>query len=339
MGSFCLRPGGAEPAVRVWQGSAWAGQQGAVDAPLWRAVAAVHDGYVLRKSVHSNPMGGRLLSQCMQVRLSAAMPGPPAWARCERCRCVCWARRQSPRRRQQPARPAGQRAAARGDHQAALCLPASRGRLRQVGGARDCCTPAHACRRSPAVALWRGCHWQHTCRDHAFGAGEGPGHCAGPPQLPSVPCRAGTLPWQLRLHTAHVHGCVQRALEARTPRAEPGRAQVAADIKETTCRTSDVPFSLEANLNIPTVTYEVGRPAGRPGSQRTRCCRQHAVSAARVQLPDGNELQVGPERFNIPEILFRPVSWLAAPLLQLLLQTCLMPCCFASSVGACRRGS
>ena len=26
-----------------------------------------------------------------------------------------------------------------------------------------------------------------------------------------------------------------------------------------------------------------------------------------VQLPDGNELQVGPERFNIPEILFQPV--------------------------------
>ena len=33
------------------------------------AVAAVHDGYVLRKSVHSSPMGGRLLSQCMQVRI------------------------------------------------------------------------------------------------------------------------------------------------------------------------------------------------------------------------------------------------------------------------------
>ena len=31
------------------------------------AVAAVHDGYVLRKSVISSPVGGRLLSQCMQA--------------------------------------------------------------------------------------------------------------------------------------------------------------------------------------------------------------------------------------------------------------------------------
>lgn len=29
------------------------------------AVAAVHDGYVLQKSVVSTPLAGRLLSQCM----------------------------------------------------------------------------------------------------------------------------------------------------------------------------------------------------------------------------------------------------------------------------------
>ena len=30
-------------------------------------MAAVHDGYVLRKSVISHPVGGQLLSQCMQA--------------------------------------------------------------------------------------------------------------------------------------------------------------------------------------------------------------------------------------------------------------------------------
>lgn len=27
-----------------------------------------------------------------------------------------------------------------------------------------------------------------------------------------------------------------------------------------------------------------------------------------VQLPDGNEIQIGPDRFKVPEILFQPVS-------------------------------
>ena len=36
--------------------------------------------------------------------------------------------------------------------------------------------------------------------------------------------------------------------------------QVAADIKEATFRTSDVPFLVKENANIPTVTYEVGPP-------------------------------------------------------------------------------
>ncbi|KAK9800233.1 hypothetical protein WJX73_002417 [Symbiochloris irregularis] len=54
---------------------------------------------------------------------------------------------------------------------------------------------------------------------------------------------------------------------------------LAADIKETTCRVSDVRFSSEENANIPTVSYE---------------------------LPDGNEIQIGPERFGVPELLFQP---------------------------------
>ena len=33
--------------------------------------------------------------------------------------------------------------------------------------------------------------------------------------------------------------------------------QVAADIKEATCRTSDGPFQVQDNANIPTVSYEV----------------------------------------------------------------------------------
>ena len=36
--------------------------------------------------------------------------------------------------------------------------------------------------------------------------------------------------------------------------------QVAADIKEATFRTSDVPFLVKENANIPTVTYEVSPP-------------------------------------------------------------------------------
>ena len=27
-----------------------------------------------------------------------------------------------------------------------------------------------------------------------------------------------------------------------------------------------------------------------------------------VQLPDGNEIQIGPERFGVPELLFQPVG-------------------------------
>ena len=31
-----------------------------------------------------------------------------------------------------------------------------------------------------------------------------------------------------------------------------------------------------------------------------------------LQLPDGNEIQIGPDRFKVPEVLFQPVSFLAS---------------------------
>jgi hypothetical protein len=30
-----------------------------------------------------------------------------------------------------------------------------------------------------------------------------------------------------------------------------------------------------------------------------------------LQLPDGNEIQIGPDRFKVPEVLFQPVIFLA----------------------------
>ncbi|KAL0041850.1 hypothetical protein WJX79_006533 [Trebouxia sp. C0005] len=55
--------------------------------------------------------------------------------------------------------------------------------------------------------------------------------------------------------------------------------QIAADMKESICRVSDGPFYAQENVNIPTVSYE---------------------------LPDGNEIQIGPDRFKVPEVLFQP---------------------------------
>ncbi|MEW5306390.1 MAG: hypothetical protein WDW36_008858 [Sanguina aurantia] len=56
--------------------------------------------------------------------------------------------------------------------------------------------------------------------------------------------------------------------------------QIAADAKESACRALDIPFMEAENANIPNVTYE---------------------------LPDGNELHIGPDRFKIPELLFQPL--------------------------------
>lgn len=35
-----------------------------------------------------------------------------------------------------------------------------------------------------------------------------------------------------------------------------------------------------------------------------------------LQLPDGNIVQVGPDRFNVPEVMFQPVSLKNHPDLQ-----------------------
>ncbi|EEH55496.1 actin superfamily [Micromonas pusilla CCMP1545] len=55
--------------------------------------------------------------------------------------------------------------------------------------------------------------------------------------------------------------------------------EIAADLKETVFRLSDQTFSEEDNQNIPAVSYE---------------------------LPDGNVIDIGVERFKIPELLFQP---------------------------------
>lgn len=56
-------------------------------------------------------------------------------------------------------------------------------------------------------------------------------------------------------------------------------AAVVADIKESHCRAIEVPFNEEENLNMPVQTYE---------------------------LPDGSLVDIGVERFKIPELLFNP---------------------------------
>ena len=55
--------------------------------------------------------------------------------------------------------------------------------------------------------------------------------------------------------------------------------EIAADLKETVCRMSDKAFHSGDMENVPSVAYE---------------------------LPDGNVVEVGAERFKIPEILFNP---------------------------------
>lgn len=56
---------------------------------------------------------------------------------------------------------------------------------------------------------------------------------------------------------------------------------ICQDAKHAVCRQlSDNPFNPEENANIPNVTYE---------------------------LPDGQEIHIGPQRFSIPELLFNPV--------------------------------
>ena len=61
------------------------------------------------------------------------------------------------------------------------------------------------------------------------------------------------------------------------------REFLAADMKVSHCRMNEQPFVEEDNLNMPMQTYE---------------------------LPDGSQIDVGVERFKIPEILFNPVRHL-----------------------------
>lgn len=67
----------------------------------------------------------------------------------------------------------------------------------------------------------------------------------------------------------------------------------------TACRVSEVPFKEEENLNMPVQTYE---------------------------LPDGSTVDIGVERFKIPEILFNPVllrpKYVQDPALPVLLIHC-----------------
>ena len=55
---------------------------------------------------------------------------------------------------------------------------------------------------------------------------------------------------------------------------------ICQDAKQSVCRVSESPFDPAENTHIPTVTYE---------------------------LPDGQEIQIGSQRFTIPEMLFNPV--------------------------------
>lgn len=55
--------------------------------------------------------------------------------------------------------------------------------------------------------------------------------------------------------------------------------QIVSDLKETVCRVSENMFNEEEHANIPTIPYE---------------------------LPDGNEVQIGSDRFKVPEVLFNP---------------------------------
>lgn len=54
---------------------------------------------------------------------------------------------------------------------------------------------------------------------------------------------------------------------------------IVADVKESASRVSDVHFVEADNLTVPAITYE---------------------------LPDGSEIQVGVDRFKVPELLFQP---------------------------------
>ena len=95
-------------------------------------------------------------------------------------------------------------------------------------------------------------------------------------------------PWYLYGHAAKAPGGGgQSALKERGGITDShiawGTEFLVQDIKESHCRTNEQPFVEEENLNMPMQTYE---------------------------LPDGSQVDIGVERFKIPEILFNPVSQL-----------------------------
>jgi Actin len=99
-----------------------------------------------------------------------------------------------------------------------------------------------------------------------------------------------------------------------------GVEQVAGDAKEAICRVSDSAFDPGENANIPTVTYEVRRLRAAAAHRDMHNCstwmatqgNSEGVSSLNLlslamQLPDGTQIEIGPDRFAVPEVLFTPV--------------------------------
>ena len=120
-----------------------------------------------------------------------------------------------------------------------------------------------------------------------------------------------------------------------------GVEQIAGDIKESVARVSEMAFDASENANIPTVSYEVGgrvqhvglkvlsppvrclttlveavywrgdggvgSAASQQASSTAPCMVVFTATCAVAQLPDGQELQIGADRFKVPELLFNPV--------------------------------
>lgn len=92
-------------------------------------------------------------------------------------------------------------------------------------------------------------------------------------------------PWYLYSHASKASGAgTETVIKERGNVSDTHMAWatefLASDIKESHCRMNELPFVEEDNLNMPMQSYE---------------------------LPDGSSIDIGVERFKIPEILFNPV--------------------------------
>lgn len=92
-------------------------------------------------------------------------------------------------------------------------------------------------------------------------------------------------PWYLYSHASKASGAgTETVIKERGNVSDSHMAWatefLASDIKESHCRMNEQPFVEEENLNMPMQSYE---------------------------LPDGSSIDIGVERFKIPEILFNPV--------------------------------